>query len=133
MVSLGTLSLDGTKLAGNAAQKASRTLPQIEKVLAEATAADVAGDAKHGSSPQQPATPRTLARRAGRRERLARARDRLAAEDKTRRDAQRAKQEPRPRPRQPGSGAGAAQLMSRRARTAPAPGRGRTPPTRTSG
>jgi len=35
MVSLGTLSLDGTKLAGNAAQKANRTLPQIEKVLAE--------------------------------------------------------------------------------------------------
>jgi transposase len=30
MVSLGTLSLDGTKLAGNAAHKASRTLPQIE-------------------------------------------------------------------------------------------------------
>jgi transposase len=92
MVSLGTLSLDGTKLAGNAAQKASRTLPQIEKVLAEAAAADVADDAKHGSSPQ-PATPRTLARRAGRRERLARARDRLAAEDKARRDTQRAKQE----------------------------------------
>ncbi len=36
MVSLGLLSLDGTKLAGNAAQKANRTLPQIEKILAEA-------------------------------------------------------------------------------------------------
>jgi transposase len=35
MVSLGTLSLDGTKLAGNAAQKANKTLPQIEKLLAE--------------------------------------------------------------------------------------------------
>jgi transposase len=92
MVSLGTLSLDGTKLAGNAAQKANRTLPQIEKVLAEAAAADVADDAKHGSNPQ-PSTPRTLARRAERRERLARARDRLAAEDKARRDTQRAKQE----------------------------------------
>ena len=31
MVSLGTISLDGTKLAGNAAQKANRTLPQIEQ------------------------------------------------------------------------------------------------------
>jgi hypothetical protein len=92
MVSLGTLSLDGTKLAGNAAQKANRTLPQIEKVLAEAAAADVADDTKHGSNPQ-PATPRMLARRAERRERLARAQDRLAAEDKARRDAQRAKQE----------------------------------------
>jgi Transposase DDE domain len=88
MVSLGMLSLDGAKLAGNAAQKANRTLPQSEKVLAEAAAADAAEDA----SPQ-PATPRTLARRAERRERLARARDRLAAEDKARRDAQRARQE----------------------------------------
>jgi transposase len=88
MVSLGLLSLDGTKLAGNAAQKANRTLPQIEKILAEAAAADAA----EGDNPQ-PATPRALARRAERRERLARARDRLAAEDKARRDAQRAKQD----------------------------------------
>jgi transposase len=92
MVSLGLLSLDGTKLAGNAAQKANRTLPQIEKILAEAAAADAAEDAAESDSPQ-PATPRTLARRAERRERLARARDRLAAEDKARREAQRAKQE----------------------------------------
>ena len=92
MVSLGLLSLDGTKLAGNAAQKANRTLPQIEKILAEAAAADAAEDAAEGGNPQ-PATPRTLACRAGRRERLARARDRLAAEDQARRDAQRAKQE----------------------------------------
>jgi hypothetical protein len=34
MASLGTLSLDGTKLAGNAAQKLNRTRPQIEKILA---------------------------------------------------------------------------------------------------
>jgi transposase len=92
MVSLGLLSLDGTKLAGHAAQKANRTLPQIEKLLAEAAAADAAEDAADGSNPQ-PATPRALARRAERRERLAAARDRLAAEDKERRDAQRAKQE----------------------------------------
>jgi transposase len=91
MVSLGLLSLDGTKLAGNAAQKANRTLPQIEKILAEAAAADAAGAAAEGGP--QPATPRALARRAERRERLARARDRLAAEDKERRDAQRARQE----------------------------------------
>ena len=91
MVSLGILSLDGTKLAGNAAQKANKTLPQIEKLLAEAAAADAAEDAQDGDSP--PATPRALARRAERRERLAAARDRLAAEDKARRDAQRAKQE----------------------------------------
>jgi transposase len=92
MVSLGLLSLDGTKLPGNAAQKASRTLPQIEKLLAEAAAADAAEDARYGDAADAP-TPRALARRAERRERLARARDRLAAEDKERRDAQRAKQE----------------------------------------
>src|SRR6516162_7803493 len=92
MVSLGVLSLDGTKLAGNAAQKANRTLPQIEKVLAEAAAADAAEDARYGDA-AGPATPRALARRAERRERLAAARDRLAAEDKERRDAQRARQE----------------------------------------
>ena len=92
MVSLGLLSLDGTKLAGNAAQKANRTLPQIEKIVAEAAAADAAEDARYGDAAGEP-TPRALARRAERRERLARARDRLAAEDKERRDAQRAKQE----------------------------------------
>ena len=87
---LGVLSLDGTKLAGNASQKANKTLPQIEKLLAEAAAADAAEDARYGDAPGEP-TPRTLARRAERRERLAAARDRLAAEDQARRDAQRAK------------------------------------------
>jgi hypothetical protein len=105
MVSLGLLSLDGTKLAGNAAQKANKTLPQIEKILAEAAERDAAEDARYGDAAGAPA-PRALARRAGRRERLAAARDRLAAEDQARRDAQRARQqawdaaaaERRPRP-----------------------------------
>src|SRR5690348_3244780 len=92
MVSLGLLSLDGTKLAGNAAQKANKTLPQIEKILAEAAERDAAEDARYGDAAGAP-TPRALARRAGRRERLAAARDRLAAEDRARRDAQRAKQQ----------------------------------------
>jgi transposase len=92
MVSLGTLSLDGTKLAGNAAQKANRTLPQIEKLLAEAAAADAAEDARLGDKLDEP-TPRALARRAERRERLARAPARLIAEDQDRRDTQRAKQD----------------------------------------
>jgi transposase len=92
MVSLGVLSLDGTKLAGNAAHKASRTLPQIEKLLAEAAKVDAAEDARYGDALEEP-TPRALAARAVRRERLAAARDRLVAEDKARRDAQRAKQQ----------------------------------------
>jgi transposase len=70
MVSLGTLSLDGTKLAGNAAQKANKTLPQIDELLAEAAAADAADNARDGGDPPR-ATPRTLARRAERRDRLA--------------------------------------------------------------
>jgi hypothetical protein len=92
MVSLGVISLDGTKLAGNAAQKANRTLPAIEKLLAEAAAADAAEDARLGGKLDEP-TPRTLARRAERRDRLAAARDRLAAGDQARRDAQRARQQ----------------------------------------
>jgi transposase len=92
MVCLGVLSLDGTKLAGNASQKANKTLPQIEKLLAEAAAADAAEDARYGDAPGEP-TPRPLAVRADRQERLAAARDPLAAEDQARRDAQRAKQQ----------------------------------------
>ena len=92
MVALGLLSLDGTKLAGNAAQKANRTLPQTGKILAEAAAADAAEDARYGDAPGEP-TSRALARRAERRDRLARARDRLEAEDTARRQAQRASQQ----------------------------------------
>jgi transposase len=94
MVALGIISLDGTKLGGNASQKANKTLPQIEKLLAEAAAVDAAEDAQYGSA-AGPVTPRVLARRADRRERLAAARDRLAAEDQARRGAQRAKQQAR--------------------------------------
>jgi transposase len=92
MVRLGKLSLDGTKLAGNAAHAANRTLPQIEKLLAEAAETDAAEDAELGGQ-AEPATPQALARRAERRQRLARARNRLAGEDQARREAQRIKVE----------------------------------------
>jgi transposase len=52
MVSLGKLSLDGTKLAGKAAHAANRTLPQIEKLLAEAAETDAAEDAQFGDEPR---------------------------------------------------------------------------------
>jgi transposase len=132
MVSLGTISLDGTKLAGDAAQKANRTLPQIDKLLAEAAAADAAEDARLGGELDEP-TPQALARRAGRRERLARARDRLAA--RTRRAATRSGPSRRrgKLPRRPGNGAGSAPVMSRRERTVTTPSRGRTSPARTAG
>jgi transposase len=132
MVSLGLLSLDGTKLAGNAAQKADRTLPQIEKILARAAAADADDDAAEGCNPQ-PATPRTLARRAGRRERLARARDRLAAGDKARRDARGARQQAWDAAAAAGKRRGRRPAAEPPAPTAPAPSCGRTPTARTSG
>jgi hypothetical protein len=66
MVSLGRLSLDGTKLAGNAAHAANRTLPQIERLLAEAAETDAAEDADLGDK-EQPATPQALARQRRRR------------------------------------------------------------------
>jgi transposase len=132
MVSLGTLSLDGTKLAGNAAHKASKPSPQIEKLLAEAAKVDAAEDTEHDSRPQ-PVTPRALAGRAGRRQRLAAARDRLVAEDQERRAAQRAKRKPGRRPRRPGNGAVAAALVMSHAPTATTPSRGRIPLTRTCG
>src|ERR1700745_3659279 len=65
MVCLGVLSLDGNKLAGSDSQKANKTLPQIEKLLAEAAAVDAAEDAQHGSA-TGPVKPPALARRAER-------------------------------------------------------------------
>jgi hypothetical protein len=132
MVSLGLLSLDGTKLAGNAAQKANKTLPQIEKILAEAAAADAA-DAAGQDDNLQPATPRTLARRAERRERLAAARDRLPP--RTRLAGPNSV--PSRRPGTPRQLTGVRGLpggrRTSRAPTATTPSRGRTSPTRTAG
>ena len=132
MVSLGTISLDGAKLAGNAAQKANRTLPLIEKLLAEAAAADAAEDARYGDTLEEPA-PRALAARAVRRERLAAARDRLAAEDQARRDAQRAKQEAWDAAAAAGKPSGHRPGDEPPRPTVTTPGRGRTSPTRTCG
>jgi Transposase domain (DUF772) len=63
MVALGLLSLDGTKLAGNAALKADKALPQIEKILAEAAERDAAEDARYGDAPGGPAPRARLGRR----------------------------------------------------------------------
>ena len=132
MVSLGTLSLDGTKLAGNAAQKANRTLPQIEKVLAEAAGADAAetpGKAAARSRRPRgrwPAGPNGGSGWPG---------PGTGSPPRTRPAATRSgpSRKPGTRPPRPGNGAGAARPPSRRARTGPGPSRGRTPPTRTCG
>jgi hypothetical protein len=49
-----------TKLAGNAAHKANRTLPQTGKRLPEAAEADAAEEARHGGSPQPRASARPV-------------------------------------------------------------------------
>ena len=69
--------LDGTKLAGNAAQKANRTLPQIEKILAEAPRPTLlkAPDNPQGRPPADAGPAGGAARAAGP------GPDRLAAED----------------------------------------------------
>jgi len=132
LVSLGTISLDGTKLAGSAAQKANRTLPAIEKLLAEAAAADAAEDARLGGKLDEPTRGRWRGGLSG------------AAgwpppgtgwRPRTRPAATRSGPSSRRgmRPRRPGSGADAALVMSRRARTVTTPGRGRTSPARTAG
>jgi hypothetical protein len=133
MVALGMVSLDGTKLAGNAAQKANRTLPQTRKIFAEAAGRDAADDARQGDSPPA-ATPRALARRGpdgpggwlppgtGWRPRTPRAATRSGPGRK-----------PLTRPRRPGNGAGTVPTPSRHARTTTTPSRGRIPPTRTCG
>jgi transposase len=90
MVSLGQISIDGTKVAADARWQANRTLPQIEKMLAEAAAADAADDEKLGEA-QGDEPPATLAGRSERLKRLTAARDRLVAEDAARHDAQKAK------------------------------------------
>jgi len=127
MVSLGRLSLDGTKLAGNAAHKASRTLPQIDKLLAEAAAVDTAEDARQDGN-VQPATPRHWP--AGPNGGRGWPRPGTGWRLRTRRAAARSGPSRRPGtlPRRPGNGVvGTAPAMSR-ALTATTPCRGRTPP-----
>jgi transposase len=90
LVRLGKVALDGTKIAASAAWDQNKTLPQIEAMLAEAAAVDAAEDAAHGPA-RGDEPPPGLARRDGRRERLAAARDRLAGEAAERKAAQEAK------------------------------------------
>jgi transposase len=131
MVALGMVSLDGTKLAGNASQNANRTLPQIGKILAGAAERDAAEDARYGDAPGEPA-PRALARRAGRRERLAAG---TGWRPRMRRAARRSRPSRRPgtlRQLRAVRGLPGGRRTSR-APTATTPSRGRISPTRTCG
>ena len=83
LVSVGTVALDGTLIAGNASRAATRThaaiREEVEQILAEAGQADAAEDAAHGEA-RGDELPEQLADRRSRIERLRRCRERLEAE-----------------------------------------------------
>jgi transposase len=73
MVQVGTVALDGTKLAGNAADKANRTLDKLQaevaEILRQAAAADQHEDQLFGAA-RGDELPQALASKAGRLARL---------------------------------------------------------------
>jgi hypothetical protein len=83
MVRLGTVALDGTKLAGNAAERANRTLAKLEgevaEILRQAAEADQREDREHGDA-RGDELPAALASKAGRLARLRQAKALLEAE-----------------------------------------------------
>jgi transposase len=83
IVRVGTVALDGTKLAGNAAGKANRTLHKIERevdeILRQATETDQHEDQLFGDA-RGDELPEALASRADRLARLRQAKARLEAE-----------------------------------------------------
>jgi transposase len=95
MVRVGMVALDGTKLAGNAADKANRTLDRLEREVAEilrqAADADQREDAQYGEA-RGDELPPALASKTSRLARLRQAKARLEAEaaERARRFAERA-------------------------------------------
>jgi transposase len=84
LVKLGVVALDGTKVAANAALAANRNYEAIEaevqRMLAEARAADVEEDARYGPDLRGDELPEGLGRRADRLKRLQEAKERLQQE-----------------------------------------------------
>jgi transposase len=83
MVRVGTVALDGTKLAGNAAERANRTHDKLEaevaEILRQAAEADQRDDREHGDA-RGDELPAALASKAGRLARLRQAKAVLEAE-----------------------------------------------------
>jgi transposase len=83
MVKVGTVALDGTKLAGNAAERANRTVDKLKgevaDILRQAAAADQHDDREHGDA-RGDELPAALASKAGRLERLRVAKAQLEGE-----------------------------------------------------
>ncbi len=94
MVKVGMVALDGTKLAGNAADKANRTHERLQaevaEILRQAAEADQREDLEHGQA-RGDELPAGLASKAGRLDRLRQAKARLEAEaaERARRFAER--------------------------------------------
>jgi hypothetical protein len=90
MVRVGTVALDGTKLAGNAADKANRTQEKLEaevaEILRQAAEADQREDLEHGQA-RGDELPEALASKTGRLARLRQAKARLEAEAAAREQA----------------------------------------------
>jgi transposase len=90
MVRVGTVALDGTKLAGNAADKANRTHDQLEaevaEILRQAAETDQHEDRLFGEA-RGDELPAALASKAGRLTRLRQAKARLEAEAAAREQA----------------------------------------------
>jgi hypothetical protein len=84
MVRVGTVALDGTKLAANASDKANRTHDQLEaevaEILRQAAEADQREDLQYGQARGGDELPEALASKAGRLARLRQAKARLEAE-----------------------------------------------------
>jgi transposase len=87
MVRVGTVAVDGTKLAANAGISANRQYPairdEVERILAEAGAADAAEDELFGDA-RGDELPAELADSVSRRARLQRAKSELEAEEAAR-------------------------------------------------
>jgi transposase len=83
MVRVGTVALDGTKLAANAAERANRTVDKLEgevaEILRQAAEADQREDREHGDA-RGDELPAALASKAGRLQRLRQAKALLEAE-----------------------------------------------------
>jgi transposase len=90
MVQVGTVALDGTKLAANAADKANRTHDKLEaevaEILHQAAETDQREDREHGPS-RGDQLPEALASKAGRLARLRQAKAQLEAEAAARQQA----------------------------------------------
>jgi transposase len=83
MIRLGTVALDGTKLAANAAERANRTIDKLEgevaEILRQAAEADQREDRQHGDA-RGDELPAALASKADRLQRLRVAKAQLEAE-----------------------------------------------------